>query len=216
MRVVLADDSMLLREGLARLLEEAEFEVVAQSGTAEDLLRHVAMHKPDVAIVDIRMPPSHTDEGLRAAQTIREKHPHVGVLVLSARGQRRGRRLSAEGSRLGPRGVRSRATARRRGRLGTRSDGRLGARRSASARGSARGADAARARSAGADGGGPIERCYRGRDVRDRAGGREARNEHLPEVAPARKRREPPARAGRAPVPALARLSHSGAGRRRV
>jgi DNA-binding NarL/FixJ family response regulator len=84
MRVVLADDSMLLREGLARLLEEAEFEVVAQSGTADDLLRHVAMHKPDVAVVDIRMPPTHTDEGLRAAQTIREKHPGVGVLVLSA------------------------------------------------------------------------------------------------------------------------------------
>ncbi len=84
MRVVLADDSLLLREGLVRLLEEAGFEVVAQSGTAEDLLRHVAMHKPDVAIVDIRMPPSHTDEGLRAAQTIREKHPPLGVVVLSA------------------------------------------------------------------------------------------------------------------------------------
>jgi DNA-binding NarL/FixJ family response regulator len=82
-RVVLADDSMLLREGLSRLLEEAGFEVVAQSGTAEDLLRHVAMHKPDVAVIDVRMPPTHTDEGLRAAQTIREKHPQVGVLVLS-------------------------------------------------------------------------------------------------------------------------------------
>jgi len=83
-RIVLADDSMLLREGLVRLLEEAGFDVVAQSGTADDLLRHVAMHKPDVAIVDIRMPPTHTDEGLRAAQTIREKHPDVGVVVLSA------------------------------------------------------------------------------------------------------------------------------------
>jgi DNA-binding NarL/FixJ family response regulator len=66
-----------------RLLDETGFEVVAQSGTADDLLRHVAMHKPDVAIVDIRMPPTHTDEGLRAAQTIREKHPDVGVVVLS-------------------------------------------------------------------------------------------------------------------------------------
>src|SRR4029079_19252378 len=82
-RVVLADDSVLLREGVARLLEEAGFEVVAQSGTADDLLRHVAMHKPDVAVVDIRMPPTHTDEGLRAAQEIRETHPGVGVLVLS-------------------------------------------------------------------------------------------------------------------------------------
>jgi DNA-binding NarL/FixJ family response regulator len=82
-RIVLADDSVLLREGVARLLEEAGFEVVAQSGTAEDVLRHVAMHKPDVAIVDIRMPPTQTDEGLRAAQSIREKHPGVGVVVLS-------------------------------------------------------------------------------------------------------------------------------------
>jgi DNA-binding NarL/FixJ family response regulator/class 3 adenylate cyclase len=82
-RVVLADDSVLLREGVARLLEEAGFEVVAQSGGPEDLLRHVAMHKPDVAVVDIRMPPTHTDEGLRAAREIRERHPGVGVLLLS-------------------------------------------------------------------------------------------------------------------------------------
>ena len=82
-RVVLADDSVLLREGVARLLEEAGFDVVAQSGTADDLLRHVSMHKPDVAVVDIRMPPTHTDEGLRAAQEIRVAHPGVGVLLLS-------------------------------------------------------------------------------------------------------------------------------------
>jgi DNA-binding NarL/FixJ family response regulator/class 3 adenylate cyclase len=83
MRVVLADDSVLLREGVARLLEDAGFDVVAQGGTAEDLLRHVSMHKPDVAIVDIRMPPTQTDEGLRAAQQIRERFPETGVLVLS-------------------------------------------------------------------------------------------------------------------------------------
>jgi DNA-binding NarL/FixJ family response regulator/class 3 adenylate cyclase len=83
MRVVLADDSVLLREGVARLLEEAGFDVVAQSGTREDVLRHVSMHKPNVAIVDIRMPPTHTDEGVRAAKEIRERHPEVGVLVLS-------------------------------------------------------------------------------------------------------------------------------------
>jgi DNA-binding NarL/FixJ family response regulator len=82
-RVVIAEDSVLLREGLARLLEESGAEVLAQSGTAEDLLRHVAMHHPDVAIVDIKMPPTHSDEGLRAAKQIREKHPEVGVLVLS-------------------------------------------------------------------------------------------------------------------------------------
>jgi len=83
MRVVLAEDSVLLREGVARLLEDSGFDIVAQGGTAQDLLRHVAMHKPDVAIVDIRMPPTQTDEGLRAAQEIRERFPETGVLVLS-------------------------------------------------------------------------------------------------------------------------------------
>jgi DNA-binding NarL/FixJ family response regulator/class 3 adenylate cyclase len=82
-RVVLAEDSVLLREGICRLLEEAGFDVVAQSGNGEDLLRHVAMHKPDVAVVDIRMPPTQTDEGLRAAKEIRAGHPGTGVLVLS-------------------------------------------------------------------------------------------------------------------------------------
>ena len=83
MRVVIADDSVLLREGVARLLEESGFEVVGQSGNAEDLLRHVGLYKPDVAVVDIRMPPTHTDEGLRAAKAIRERFPDTGVLVLS-------------------------------------------------------------------------------------------------------------------------------------
>jgi DNA-binding NarL/FixJ family response regulator len=83
MRVVLADDSVLLREGVARLLGDAGFEVVGQCGTAEDLVRKVRMHQPDVAIIDIRMPPTHTDEGLRAAKSIREQWPKVGVLVLS-------------------------------------------------------------------------------------------------------------------------------------
>ncbi len=83
MRVVLADDSLLLREGIARLLEDAGLDVVAQSGDAEDLLRKVGAHKPDVAVIDVRMPPTHTDEGLRAAAEIRERFPDVGVLVLS-------------------------------------------------------------------------------------------------------------------------------------
>ena len=82
-RVVIADDSVLLREGLARLLEESGFEVVGQAGDAEDLLRKVGAHKPDVAVVDVRMPPTHTDEGLRAAHAIRNEHPGTGVLVLS-------------------------------------------------------------------------------------------------------------------------------------
>ena len=83
MRVVVADDSTLLREGLVRLLEEAGLEVVGQAGDGEELLRKVRAHKPDVARVDIRMPPTQTDEGLRAAATIRAEQPQTGVLVLS-------------------------------------------------------------------------------------------------------------------------------------
>ena len=83
MRVVLAEDSVLLREGVARILDEAGFEVVGQAGNADELMLKVRSYNPDVAIVDIRMPPTHTDEGLRAAQEIREKHPTCGVLVLS-------------------------------------------------------------------------------------------------------------------------------------
>ena len=82
-RVALAEDAILLREGMARLLGEYGFDVVGQSGTAEDLLLKVRSYSPDVAIVDIRMPPTQTDEGLRAAREIRTKHPNVGVLVLS-------------------------------------------------------------------------------------------------------------------------------------
>ena len=83
MRVVVADDVMLTREGIVRLLRDAEIEVVAEAEDAEALLRHVRNARPDVAIVDIRMPPTHTDEGLVAAQHIRSQYPDVGVLVLS-------------------------------------------------------------------------------------------------------------------------------------
>src|ERR671937_811017 len=83
LRVAIAEDSVLLREGIARILGEAGFEVVGQSATADDLLLKGRSYSPDVAIVDIRMPPTHTDEGLQAAKTIREQHRHVGVLVLS-------------------------------------------------------------------------------------------------------------------------------------
>jgi DNA-binding NarL/FixJ family response regulator len=82
-RVVVADDSTLLREGLVRLLGEAGLEVVGQAGDGEELLRKVRAHKPDVAVVDVRMPPTHTDEGLRAAREIRAELPQVSVLVLS-------------------------------------------------------------------------------------------------------------------------------------
>ena len=83
LRAVVADDSTLLREGLARLLEEAGVDVVGQAGDADELLLKVRSYNPDVAIVDIRMPPTQTDEGIRAAQEIRAKHPDTGVLVLS-------------------------------------------------------------------------------------------------------------------------------------
>ncbi len=83
MRVVIADDVMLTREGIVRVLAGAGVEVVGEAGEVDGLMRDVATARPDCAIVDIRMPPSHTDEGIVAAQRIRELHPEVGVLVLS-------------------------------------------------------------------------------------------------------------------------------------
>ena len=83
MRVLIADDEVLLRDGLERLLTEAGLEVVGKAGNSDELLRQVQVTHPDVAIVDIKMPPTHTDEGLAAAQQIRSQHPHTAVLVLS-------------------------------------------------------------------------------------------------------------------------------------
>lgn len=83
MRIAIAEDSVLLREGIVRLLEEAGFEVVAQCEDGDELLRRVGGHNPDLVIVDIRLPPTHRDEGLRAALEIRRTHPEIAVLVLS-------------------------------------------------------------------------------------------------------------------------------------
>ena len=83
MRIVIADDAVLLREGAARLLEDAGFEVVGQAGDADDLMRKVRAHKPDVAVIDVRMPPDNSDDGLRAALAIRQELPDVGILLLS-------------------------------------------------------------------------------------------------------------------------------------
>jgi DNA-binding NarL/FixJ family response regulator len=83
LRVVIAEDSLLLRRGAVRLLEDAGFDVVGESADPDELLRQVREHRPDVAIVDIRMPPTHVDEGLQAARRIRAELPAVGVLVLS-------------------------------------------------------------------------------------------------------------------------------------
>jgi DNA-binding NarL/FixJ family response regulator len=82
-RVVIAEDSVLLRAGLTKLLTDADFEVVAAVGDAEELLGAIDRHRPELAVVDVRMPPSHTDEGIRAALVIRRGHPDVAVLVLS-------------------------------------------------------------------------------------------------------------------------------------
>jgi DNA-binding NarL/FixJ family response regulator len=83
MRVVIAEDSALLREGIVLILQEAGFEVVAQAGDAADLVRKVVACRPDAAVVDIRMPPTNTDDGLRAALEIRKQLPETGVLILS-------------------------------------------------------------------------------------------------------------------------------------
>ncbi|HTF59276.1 MAG TPA: response regulator, partial [Actinomycetes bacterium] len=83
MRVVIAEDAVLLQAGLTKLLTDGGFEVVAAVGDAEQLLRAVDEHHPDVAVVDVRMPPTHTDEGIRAALVIGRQHPEVAVLVLS-------------------------------------------------------------------------------------------------------------------------------------
>jgi len=83
LRVVIGEDDVLLREGIARLLSEAGFEVVAQAGDADELLRKALAHRPDVAVVDVQMPPGGRDDGLRAAIELRRRHPEIGVLVLS-------------------------------------------------------------------------------------------------------------------------------------
>ena len=84
MRVIVADDVMLTRQGIVRLLQDAQIEVVAEATDGDSLLRQVRVHRPDAAIVDIKMPPTHTDEGLVAAQAIRTEHPAVAVLILSS------------------------------------------------------------------------------------------------------------------------------------
>ncbi len=103
MRVILAEDSTLLREGLVRLLAEEGHEVVAAVGDAEALLEAVRTHQPEVVVTDVRMPPTHTDEGLRAALQIREERPDTGVLVLSQYVEKRyaAKLISGDGGRVG-------------------------------------------------------------------------------------------------------------------
>jgi DNA-binding NarL/FixJ family response regulator len=101
-RVILADDDVLLREGVASLLERSDFEVVGQAGDGVELLELVREHEPDLVLVDIRMPPSHTTEGLEAARTIRETFPDTGIVVLSAHAEvEHAMELLAGGRRIG-------------------------------------------------------------------------------------------------------------------
>ena len=134
MRVVVAEDSVLLREGMAHLLEEAGYEVVGQAGNADELILKVRSYRPDVAVVDIRMPPTQTDEGLRAAKQIRKELPQTGVLVLSAYLESEyalellsesADRLPAQGPRLRCRAVLVGRSPGGGGRLGSRSRDRL-------------------------------------------------------------------------------------------
>jgi DNA-binding NarL/FixJ family response regulator len=83
LRIVIGEDDVLLREGVARLLDDAGMEVVARAGDADDFLRKTLAHRPDVAVVDVQMPPRHEDDGLQAAMALRERLPQIGVLVLS-------------------------------------------------------------------------------------------------------------------------------------
>ena len=203
--VVLADDTVLLREGIARLLEDVGFEVVAQSGNAEDLLRHVAMHKPSVAVVDIRMPPDHTDEGLRAAREIRERFPDTGVLVLSqyVEAEYAMELLSESAESVGyllkdrvadVEQFAAAVEARRGRRLRTRPGGRQPARRSPAPGRSARRPDSAGARGPRAHGRGPVESGDRGPALHHAPSRREARDEHLREARPACEHGRPPPR----------------------
>ncbi len=205
--VALADDTVLLREGIARLLSDSGFEVVAQSGNPDDLLRHVAMHKPSVAIVDIRMPPTHTDEGIEAAREIRERFPATSVLVLSQYVEAAYAMdlfaSSTEGlgyllkDRVAD--VEEFANAVRRvseGRIRARPGRRRRAPRPKSRARPARAAHPTRARGPRADGRRTLQPGDRRPPLRHAPRDREARDEHLREARPAGDDGRPPPRAG--------------------
>ena len=169
MRVVIAEDQALLRDGLERLFEDSGHTVVAAVGDADRLRGAVSEHEPDLAVVDVRMPPTHTDEGIRAARWIRDAHPDVGVLVLSQHVEAAGAvGLVSQGGFgyllkdrvLDVGRLRRGGRARRARRLGARSAGRVLARGRRGHR-RARGAERARARGALADGRGPHQQRHR-------------------------------------------------------
>ena len=198
MRVVIAEDQVLLRAGLGRLFEDAGHDVIAAVDDADRLRAAVSEHEPDLAVVDVRMPPSFSDEGIRAASWIRDAHPGVGVLVLSQHVESAGAvalvsagrlRLSAQGQ--GPRrgGVPRSGRARCRRRLGPRPEGRgiAGGRRGRQSRR----ADRARARGALAGGRGPDQPRDRASARAHRSHGRGPRPQRPDEARPAQRATTP-------------------------
>ena len=186
------------------ILTDAGLDVVAQAGDADDLLRRTLAHRPDVAIVDVQMPPRREDDGLVAALELRRRLPETGVLILSQfcepafaleldRRSPRGRRLPAQGARRRRRDVRRRRHARRGRRQRARPRGRRPDARASGRRRSAARADAARARRARRDGRGQVEPRHRADAVRQRGRRREARHRDLPQARDrAREHRAPP------------------------
>ena len=209
--VLIAEDDVLLREGLARLLADEGFNVIDQAGNASALLALAHRHRPDLVIVDIRMPPTHTTEGLDAARTIRAEMPETAVVVLSAHAEvEQATDLLACGERSGYL-LKSRVTdieefiATLRRIIGGAAvvdpaliQQLLAARR---AEDPLEGLSRARARSLGPDGRGTLQRRYRAATVGDRVHCREARPQHFHEAAHCRDRRRSPAGPRSSPVP---------------
>jgi DNA-binding NarL/FixJ family response regulator len=203
-RVVIAEDAALFRAGLARLIEDHGHRVCAAVGDGDALLAAVAEHQPDVVVADIRMPPTHTDEGLRAALEIRRQHPRTGVLVLSQYIETKYTARLLQGNAAGAGYVLKERVADvaefadalervRRGRHRARPRGRRPAATRQPPRRRPRGAHRARAPRARADGGGAFERWHRRRARGDRRNRGEARGEHLRQAraAPGRGRQPP-------------------------
>ena len=216
MRVVIVEDQALLREGIVALLAENGIEVVAQADDGPGLLRIVDGHKPDLAICDVRLPPTFTDEGIRAALEARRRHPELAILVLSQyvepvyTGELLASGESGVGYLLKERVSEVRTfveSVRRVAGGGTALDREvvsalIADRDRGGGQSRARRAHRARARDARADRPGPHERGDRARDGGHARRGREARLEHLRQARPARRRRRPPARARGARLPA--------------
>ena len=207
MRVVIAEDSVLLRAGLTRILADAGEEVVATVGAADELMAAVERHQPDLCLVDVRMPPTHTDDGLRAAIAIRQRWPKIGILVLSQYVEERyATDLLAGETRAVGYLLKDRVAdvseflgaVRRVGDGGTALDPEVVAQLLARSRrrDPLDRLTPPRARGAGADGRGTDQPGDRPRARRDRQGGGEAREQHLHQARPAAGRRRPPPRAG--------------------